>query len=523
MYFTQILQNNFFKDLGEKQYNVTIQTFPQRACIYDRNNNPVAINKDSLSAFILPKALQDKDELLSFLQQHFPQAYERFDQYKNKNFMFIQRNLTPQQQELIQKSNNCNIHILTESSRFYPYEAMGTIIGITDIDNHGLFGLELQYNKKLQGTPTTYKLKKNAKSHHFYFSKEMTQQGYDGQPITLTIDAILQHKFQAILHDAVQKHGAQEAGALAMDPHTGELIAIASYPYFNPNETKKLNMEHTKCRPVTNCFETGSVIKVFAALAALQEGVTSLDEKIDCLNTKETYLDHLRIRTVIAAGVITFQEIMEQSNNIGIVKVMKRLGADLYDYYKMVGFGEYTGLHFPGEQKGFVNHPSNWSAYSIQSLSYGYEITTSLLQLARGFSAIVNGGYLVTPYLLKDSTKEQKGPLFSHKTLDDMKTLLRSTVEKGSGMRARIPGYTIYGKTGTANILINGQYDDDRHLYTFIGAVEHNNTIRTIVCYLKDSKKSTYASLITAPLFKELADALIMHEQHARVEPMTHL
>ncbi|MFA5999333.1 MAG: penicillin-binding protein 2 [Candidatus Babeliales bacterium] len=513
LYFIQIRQTSFFKNLGDKQYNITLQTLPQRAYIYDRNNNPVAINKDSVAAFILPKTLTKPDELFAFLQKHFPQAFERLPSSRTKNFMFIKRNLTPEEIATIEKADLTDINLLNESSRFYPYESLGTVVGITDVDNNGLFGIESQYNKQLAGTPTTFNLKKDAKSHHFYFSKETKEQGADGQSITLTIDADIQFKMQTILNEAVERYGSQEAGALAMDPQTGEILAVVSYPHFDPNNTKILDMETTKNRPITNCFESGSVLKVFMALAALQEGVTALDEIIDCEDTKETRLDHLRIRTIQPHGKISFLEVLKYSNNIGTVKIAKRLGADLYDYYKLLGFGQSTGLNFPGEQKGFVNHPSNWSAYSIQSLSYGYEITTSLLQLARAFSLLINGGYLVTPKLIKDDTVEKTGPLVSQKTLDDVLTVLEATVQTGSGTRAQIAGYKILGKTGTANILINGKYDDNRHLYTFIGAIQKDNYQRVIVCYVKDSKRATYASMITAPLFKELAECMILHEQ----------
>ncbi|HSW75664.1 MAG TPA: penicillin-binding protein 2 [Candidatus Saccharimonadales bacterium] len=513
LYFIQIQQTSFFKNLGDKQYNITLQTLPQRAYIYDRNNNPVAINKDSIAAFILPKALTKHDELFSFLEKHFPQAVQRFPSYRTKNFMFIKRNLTPEEIELIEKTNHPDIHLLNESSRFYPYESLGTVIGITDIDNNGLFGLESQYNKELAGTPTTYNLKKDAKSHHFYFSKETKEQGTDGKPITLTIDAEIQFKMQNILDEAIAKYESLEGGALAMDPHTGEILAMVSYPHFDPNNTKALDMETTKNRPLTNCFESGSVIKIFMAMAALQEGVTDLDEIIDCEDLKETKLDHLRIRTTKPHGKIPFLQVIQYSNNIGTVKVAKRLGTELYDYYTLLGFGQSTGVNFPGEQKGFVNPPSNWSAYSIQSLSYGYEITVSLLQLARAFSLLINGGYLVTPKLIKDDIVEKTGPLISQKTLDDVYTILEATVQAGSGTRAQIAGYKILGKTGTANILIDGKYDEDRHLYTFMGAIQKDDYQRVIVCYVKDSKRATYASMVTAPLFKELAECMILHEQ----------
>ena len=428
--------------------------------------------------------------------------------------MYIKRNLSPDEIKLLEEADIADIQFLNESNRFYPYEALGSIIGITDIDNNGLFGIEAEYNKELLGTPTTYNLKKDAKSHHFFFSKETKEQGTEGKPITLTLSADLQFKFQTILEEAIEKYGSQEAGALAMDPSNGEILAVASYPNFNPNNTKTIDLETTKCRPITNCFESGSVLKLFAAVAALQEGVTDLDEIIDCENTKETRLDHLRLRTTEAHGKISFLEVIAYSNNIGITKVAKRLDQTLYDYYKLFGFGEYTGLKFPGEQKGFVNPPANWSAFSIQSLSYGYEITTSLLQLARALSIVVNGGYLITPKLVKnDELPIKVGPLLSQKTIDDTLKILGKTVEIGSAKLANIAGYKVLGKTGTSNLLINGQYDEDRHLYTFIGFVEKNSYHRVIVCYVKDSKRATYASMVTAPLFKKLAEAMILQEQ----------
>ncbi len=512
LYVLQIKQFSFFKNLGEKQYNITMQVLPARALLYDRNNIPVALNKDSVAAFILPKALIAKNDLLQFLKEKFPAAFERFEQYQNKSFMYVKRNLSDNEIESIHQSGLVDVHLLKESNRYYPYESLATVVGITDIDNQGLMGIELQCNKRLQGSPTTYQLKKDAKSHHFYFGKETKQQGQDGIPLTLSIDAILQFKMQTILQDAVQEYGSIEAGAIAINPTNGEILTLVSVPTFNPNNVKDLDLQMTKCRPVMNCFESGSVIKAFCALAALQEGVVTLDEMIDCENTKETKLDNLRIRTVYPDGIISFLEVMQRSNNIGIVKVMKRIGTDLYDYYKLLGFGEMTGLNFPGGQKGFVNHPDNWSAWSIQSLSYGYEMTTSLLQLARAMSLIVNGGYLITPTLIKDQKTKKTGPLISQKTLDDMKILLQSVIDQGSGARAQIPGYIVYGKTGTANILIDGVYDEDRHLYTFVGAVEKNNYLRVVCCYLKDSKRATYASMITAPVFKKLAEAMIMHD-----------
>ena len=516
LYFMQVQQQDFFKNLGEKQYSISMTTLPERAYIFDRNGTPVALNKDSYAAFILPKQVTDRPATIEFLEKYFPAAATRFGQSWDKNFFFIARKLTLEQQEVISSSKIPDIHILQEPSRFYPYKCMSTILGITDIDNHGTMGLEQEYDQMLRGTETTHTLKKDARSNHFYFEKELTVQGTPSEPINLTIDADLQFKITQILQDAVEELQAKEAALVIMNPENGEICAMASYPCFDPNNLELLDMETTKNRPATQAFETGSVIKTFCALAALDLGVVTLDEMINCENTKETKVEGIRVRTVHPHGIISFKEVIQNSNNIGTVKVAKRINEKLYDYYRLLGFGEPTGLNFPGEQKGYVNPPKKWSAYSIISLSFGYEITTTLLQLARALSVIYNGGHLVTPTLIKKSQPElpqQNTPaLISEKTRIDLDTILQASVQEGSGKRAKITGYKIAGKTGTSNILENGKYNEDKHLNTFIGYLEKDNYKRVITVYVKESKKAAYSSIITAPLFNKAAQALLIHD-----------
>jgi cell division protein FtsI (penicillin-binding protein 3) len=379
-------------------------------------------------------------------------------------------------------------------------------------------GLEQEYDEILRGTETTHVLKKDARSNHFYFEKELTVQGTPSEPIHLTIDADLQFKITQILQNTVEELQAKEGALVIMNPENGEICAMASYPYFDPNNVEKLDMETTKNRPATQAFETGSVIKTFCALAALDLQVVTLDEMINCENTKETYVDRIRVRTIQPHGTISFKEVIQFSNNIGTVKIAKRVNEKLYDYYRALGFGQPTGLNFPGEQKGFVNHPKKWSAYSIVSLSFGYEITSTILQLARALSVIYNGGYLITPTLTKKESTELKNikstsaPLISEKTRTDIDTILAGCVQEGSGKRGNIKGYKITGKTGTSNILENGKYNEDKHLNTFIGYVEKGDYKRVITVYVKESKKAAYSSIITAPLFGKAAQALLIHD-----------
>ena len=513
LYFIQIRQQHFFTTLGDKQYNITMTTLPPRAEIYDRYGFPLAINKNMLSAFILPQSIDHSQETFKFLEQYFPQGYEEVKNKRKKKFCFIKRNLSREEIDLITNSGLTDIHILEEPSRFYPHPSSATIIGITNIDNIGTMGLEQQYNKQLAGLPTTFFLKKDARSKHFYFHKETTKAGEDGTPLHTTIDANIQFAVQEILDETIKKHNAKEAAAVVIDPDTGDIIAMASYPHFNPNDTTQLNIETTKNRPVSQAFETGSVIKIFAAVAALEEKVVSLDEMINCESTKETKIEGIRVRTVIPNGIIPFLEVIQDSNNIGTVKVVKRVGEKLYDYYKDFGFGRPTMLGFPGEQRGFVNHPKNWSKYSIVSLSFGYEITTTLLQLARAYSMLINGEYYVQPRLIKTDPIKKNKVTYSQETINDARNILQSAIEKGTGKKAQIKDYKILGKTGTANIMEGKTYTEEKNLYTFIGSVEKGDYRRVITAYIREIEHKSYASLISAPVFKQIAEAVVLHER----------
>lgn len=521
LYFIQIRNNKFFTGLGEQQYNVTVVTLPPRATIFDRTGkHMLAMNKDSVSAFILPKTLTQRPQLSAFLRKHFPAAHERLQHAKKSNFMYIARRLTPEQIKLIKESKIEDIQLLNEPGRFYPVEAAGCIIGITDIDNKGLFGLEQAYNQQLAGKATKRSLQKDARSGRFYFSKEVKIAGEQGTTVTTTIDSDLQFLAYTELKKHMDDCGAKQGSVLIMDPTNGEILAMANHPSFNPNETRTINLEYTKNNIVTDAYELGSVIKVCAALAALEEGAVRADDLIDCENALTTYVDGRMINTVPSsvAGLITFSQVMERSNNIGIAKVVRNLGPKLYDHYRRLGFGKKTGIQFPGEHDGFVNPPNRWSKQSVFSLSYGYEITGTLLQLARVFSMIANGGYMVQPTLIKKEGApnfEQSQPLYSATTIQTIQGILEKTVEQGSAQKAQIKGYRIMGKTGTGNLLIDGVYSKTKNIYTFSGIIEKGSYKRVIVTFINEIPKGgrIYASTIAAPLFERVAERTLIHDK----------
>lgn len=429
--------------------------------------------------------------------------------------MYIKRKITDQERQFIEKSGLEDIQFLKEPSRFYPYQHNATIIGITDIDNQGIFGIEMLFNKRLAGEPSTHVLQKDARSGTFFFEKETTKEGKESDTIQLTIDNDLQFIAQQEIKKTVKKFKSQEGSAVILDPTTGHILALAHYPTFDQTTLEHLDLATTKNRCVTETYELGSVMKIIVAIAALEEGVVTPEELIDCENTKATAINGMKFTTVHANGIIPFSEVIEHSNNIGMAKVAMRLGPTLADYYTKLGFGKKTGIELPGEQDGFVNPPKNWSKRSIISFSFGYEMTASILQLAQAFATIANNGYGVRPTLLLDKQATDNKQIISEQTIQHVKSMLRNTVEKGTAKKALVKGYDVMGKTGTAKMLIDGQYSDDHNLFSFAGIVEKGDYKRVIVTFVKDAeqRRGIYAAQVTAPLFGTIAEKMLIHEK----------
>ena len=513
LFHLQIRQHHFFIDLAKRQYTLKIVSTPERGIIYDRNNTLLSSNKDGIAAFITPRTVQKPAELLTFLSQHFPQAAVRYEKNRDSFFCYIKRGLSDYEELLIKNSNLIDIQLLKEPRRIYHLPESLTVTGITNRDNEGLFGLEWIYNKELTGTPSEYTLEKDARSHYFSSTKKELSEGTIATSLHTTLDAQLQRIAQEELTKKAVEYDAQEGGLLIMNPQTGEILAAATYPNFELDASTELDMRTTKNNCFTQCYEFGSVCKAFTALAALEEEVVTPDEIIDCHNTKLAYFKKRKITTVIPQGKVTFEEVIQHSNNIGIAKIAFRLQEKLYDYLALLGFGKKTGLHFPGQQNGFINPPGNWSAHSIISLSYGYEMSATLLQIVRAFSVFANNGRLVTPHIIKQDACPFYPQVASDKTIETMRTILQKTSTAGTARYANIPGYKVLGKTGTANFLVNGKYDPDKKIYCFVVIIERENYKRIIGSYLKDtSHKQSYASTIVAPLCRTVMEKMIIHE-----------
>lgn len=509
----QVTDQARYKNLGTKQYTVTITDYPPRAPIYDRTSQYLALNSDGISAFMLPRVLKEEKKLTAWLARNAPQALQRLKKNHKKHFLFIKRLLTPAEYTTYTNAHIADINFLAEPQRVYPIDAVAPIIGITNTDTQGIEGIELLFNAQLAGTPSIHTVERDGRGGLF-FKKNTQVMGHDGTPITLTIDADIQCMALHELQETVNEYRAESGGVVILDPATGELHALVSYA---PGSSHPL-----KNSPVTDVNELGSAFKVFSALACLEEKVVTPDELIDCHNSKSSTINGVPVNTWKAHGIIPYADVVAFSNNIGIALVAERIGTKLYDHYKKLGFGSHSGIEFPGEQIGFINPPKKWSKQSIISLSYGYEISTNLVQLARALSVVACDGYLCRPTLIKsgptppgllEKIPQKPRRLYRHETIEQIRSILIRTVTEGTGSCAKIEGYTIMGKTSSANMLVNGVYDKSHSIFTFMGIIEKNNYQRIIVTSVKDVQKTgVYASTVVGPLFERIAQQLLLHD-----------
>lgn len=513
LFLIQIQQHDFYTHLGTQQYYISVTTYPERAGIFDRNHVPLALNHEQISAFIMPQRIKNKQHVGAFLQAQFPESYGRYQTHEHKQFMYIKRNLSHDEIQSIKQSGIKDIHFIKEPHRWYPLACASTIVGSTDIDNHGAFGIEYTYEAQLAGSPSTYQLEKDARSGYFYVTKETQIAGTEGTPVHLTIDSTLQFLVAQEVEKTRNDFQAQAGGALVIDPTNGDILAMVSCPYYDPNNVQEL--QHTNNICISDAYELGSVMKVCVALAALDEELVTPDEMIDCHGTKRMFLYGRPITTWRAMGVVPFKEVIQRSNNIGIAQVAYRLKEKLYDHHRKLALGKKTNLQLPGEQCGSTSDPKHWSKQSLISLSFGYEMRATLVQLAKIFCMISHNGIMVQPRIIATApiAYESATPLYKPETIATIREMLKDVVTETSGAALQRTGYTVMGKTGSAYLANETGYSETDTIYTFAGIVEKDTYKRVIVTFIKKPASTQYfASHISAPLFGRIAERMLIHD-----------
>ena len=524
LFFLQIQQGNRLAERATKQYERRLPIVSRRGTIYDRAGRELAVSLRVFSVFAQPAAIErpagTAKALAPILGQSVKELQARLT--SDRTFVWIQRQLDPAQSGAITNLSLKGIGLFPESRRYYPrQERAAHILGLVGLDDRGLEGLEFQYDDLLGGQPQFIEAQQDALGR-IVFRRE----GPKPQPpifdLTLTIDEVLQYIAERELHRAVARSRAKAGTAIVMDPWTGEILALANVPTYDPNNYRKASSAARRNRAATDIFEPGSAFKVILAAGALEEGVVRPGDWFHGENGAIA-VSGVTIRDHEKHGWLTVQQILAQSSNVGAIKIGQKLGKNLYYHYiSGFGFGTSTGLDLPGETPGIMRRPKGWSGLSLPVLSLGQEISVTPIQVATAFAAVANGGNLLRPHVVRGlrardgSLHRQVGPVvirrvISAETAQTLLAMLRAVVEEGTGKEAALVEYTVAGKTGTAQKLdpATGRYSQQRVVASFVGAVPAEQPRLVILVVIDDPETLRWGGSVAAPAFREIArDAL---------------
>lgn len=517
----QVFRASFLAALAQKQQNYIIELEPVRGTIYDRRLRPLALNVAVHSLFAKPRAMSpaDKEEAILNLSDilDLKPEYLRERLSRRKYFVWLARKLSPEVTEKIKSLKIHGLDFIKESKRYYPNQLLAAhIIGFAGIDNKGLEGLEILYDKYLKGEYGWAQILRDARQRELLIEKDFVPPK-NGFHLVLTIDETIQFIAERALNKAYEKHNAKGAIIVVLDPKTGEILALANRPTFDLGAASNSSPESRTNQAVAYTYEPGSVFKIVTATAALEENAFQETDKIFCENGSYRVGNHI-LHDHHSEGTLTFSQVFEKSSNIGVTKIAQKLGPQkIYQYGRQFRFGLPTGIDLPGEVDGYFKNPSVWSKTSIGAIPIGQEVTVTAMQLAGAIAAIANDGVYMKPYvvkyikddkeeLIKEFTPVILGQVMTPETAKRVKAILQGVVENGTGTRAKIKGITVAGKTGTAQKVVSGAYSHNKFYGSFIGFAPVENPKVAVVVVVDEPHPSYYGGTVAAPVFQEVVE-----------------
>lgn len=528
LYDLQVSRAPELRELAARQHNLMIDIKPERGQIFDRNMKPLATSLRVASIYAVPRLIRDKESLARTLSPILDLSEEYIMQRfaKDKAFVWLKRKVSHEVAEAVRALKNPYINSVFESKRFYPHaEGCANILGFCDIDEQGIDGLELQFNKYLAGQEGYRVTKRDAIGREIVALEEKVLPVVNGHSLILNIDHVIQYTAEKALQKVMQQWKPKGASCVVMDPNTGQILAMVSLPSFNPNDIGDSTGDARRNRAVADFYEPGSIFKIVTAAAALEENIVNESDTIFCENGEYRVTGSRILHDVHAYGNLTFEQVVEKSSNIGTVKIAQKLGADrLYYYIKKFGFGDITGIDFPGERLGIIRPVSQWSKYSISSIPIGQEVTATALQMVQAMSVIANGGFLVRPYIVSEVVDEQGMQIKAYRplvmrrvisadTAARMRKILYETVESGTGKNARIEGIPAGGKTGTAQKILpnGGGYSHSNFIGSFIGFAPVEKPLLVVNVMVDDPHPMYYGGTVAAPVFREIVQESLFY------------
>lgn len=519
----QVLEDERYRLQARQQQEGFIEVSARRGEILDRHLEELAVSVKSESVFAHPEQvtdpLQTASQLAPILDQPFQTIYKKL--ISDRSFVYLARKVAPRVSSEIRQLELPGIYLHSERKRVYPNRELAAhVLGFVGLDNEGLSGLEYLYNSLLQGEKTRIYLRMDARRNSY--DRDPAPQPRNGHVLVLTLDRSIQYIVEQVLEEAVEQNGALNGSAIVMDPSTGEILAMASYPTFNPNSYADYDSEHRRNRAILELYEPGSTFKIIPLSAVLNERLSSPEEAVDCRVGTLRLAGKVYKEARHSYGILTFDEILAKSSNVGTIKLGLRLGNQrFYDYVRRFGFGEKTGIDLPGEQSGLLRPPSEWSKISIGALCIGQEIGVTPLQMVRAVATLANGGYLVRPHVVRrvltsggdlvQKPELVRQRILQEETVSAMLKALAMVVSDGTGRKAQLNGYTSAGKTGTAQKFINGRYSSTRFVASHVGFAPLENPVLAAVVVINEPQTSIYGGHVASPAFKQIMERSLIH------------
>ena len=522
----QVVRYGEFTQRAARQQQRTVEVSPRRGVIYDRTGKELAMTINVDSVFAVPSEIPDPATAASLIAKVFgspPQEILAKIQ-SSRNFAWIARKIEANQSARIRALNLKGIYFQKESKRYYPKrELAAPVLGYVGLDDEGLGGIERTYDERMRGKPGKMLVSVDARQRSLGRVERQPQQG---DSVVLTIDEKIQYIAERELERSIEQNKAEAGMVVVQNPQTGEILALASRPSFDPNAFRSATPDALKNRAVSDIYEPGSTFKIITVAAALEEKLTTPDEVIDCQMGSITIFGR-KIHDHKPFGDLTVSQIMQQSSDVGAIKLALRLGDQRFDHYiREFGFGSQTGLELPGETRGMAKPASRWTKSSIGSIAMGQEIGVSAVQLVSMVSTIANDG-VYTPARIVAGTIAPRGTpqtlvfkpgmqrrVLSPLTSVEMKKILEDTVLFGTGKKAILDGYTSAGKTGTAQKVdpATGRYSATKYIASFAGFAPVNKPAITISVMIDSPYGSRHhGGDVSAPLFGRIAQQVLAY------------
>jgi cell division protein FtsI (penicillin-binding protein 3) len=525
--YLQVSQHEGLVGRARQQQQNAIETTPQRGNLLDRHGRELARSIQTVSLFVDPYQLKI-DELQCTASVVAPALGENANdllqqlqsaQSEDKRFVWIARRLDVEKADPLIALKLPGLHSVLEPKRYYPNGSLAShILGFVGLDGQGLGGVEQSYNEKISGEPGRLFLERDATGKP-YESYEIT--GKPGQTVVLTIDQAIQYQTEKALQDAVQRSRAKSGAAIVLDPRTGEILALANAPSFDPNNVAASPAQHRSNWALQNIYEPGSTFKIVAFSAALEKGLGKPDDKIDCQMGAITVAGRV-IHDHHPYGTLTLTEALEKSSNVAAIKLGLRVGNEsMYDFMTRFGFGSKTGIELPGETVGILRKVERWQPSSIGSLAMGQEIGVTPVQMVAAFGALANDGLRIAPHLIREirnsagavvyTAQPEQRRVVSTTTAVSLRSMLEGVTLNGTAKKAQLDGYSAAGKTGTAQKIDpkTRAYSSTKFIGSFVGFAPVSNPQVVIIVVIDEPSGAYHGGDVAAPVFREIAEQIL--------------